>query len=296
MAALRPQQGPAWPLCVPPRPARPQRPLLAGPGCTSPRGCAYLRPPPAPPRTGEKGEQPPPPTRTSTSPSRRLAPPPPPSAGPPPPHWARPLPVRAGGGPLRRPALRERQGETGPAAGRRAAPPAPHPRAAAGCPSYPPGEGRDGSGAGGGGRQRRARATSVVGREDGACENPALCALRGAGGAGLSRCLKARAAHASYWLLGCAGFWGALREESGRAPAPPTPEPPAVGAGAAPLAPPAPPGKCGGSAVGRAGRGEGARPLRGAAVRDPQPASASPQRPSGPRPGGGRVDFLRCKL
>lgn len=33
-------------------------------------GCAYLRPPPAPPRTGEKGEQPRPPPRTSTSATR----------------------------------------------------------------------------------------------------------------------------------------------------------------------------------------------------------------------------------
>lgn len=96
-----------------PPPRRPRLHLAAG--------CAYLRPPPAPPSTGEKGEQPPPPTHTSTSATRRLAPPPPPCAGPSPPHWVRPLPVRAGGGPPRRPALREGQGELGPAAEKRAA-------------------------------------------------------------------------------------------------------------------------------------------------------------------------------
>lgn len=94
-----------------PPPLRPQLRVAAG--------CAYLRPPPAPPRTGEKGEQPP--TRRSTTATRRLAPSPPPCAGLPPLHWARQLPVRAKGRPPLRPALREGQSDTGLAAGRKAA-------------------------------------------------------------------------------------------------------------------------------------------------------------------------------
>lgn len=125
--------------------------------------------------------------------------------------------------------------------------------------------------------------------ENGVCENPALCSLPGAGAggweAGLSRCLKARAAHASYWLVGRAGFlWGYVR----RVAAPSPLQPPVVGAGAAPPAPPARAGKCGRLTRewGGARREEGVRPRRGSAGCDSPapPHFPSPQRPSEPRP------------
>lgn len=151
--------------------------------------------------------------------------------------------------------------------------------AAAGWSSYLPGGSRDGSGAGSGGRQTRARATSVVRRENGVRENPALCSLLGAGGEGGARkggrvetgaLAMLKSARGALLLLaaGARGVFGGLRAESGRALSPPAPQPAAVvGTGAALPVPPARPGKCGCLSCGRggAGPGEGPRHLRGAA-------------------------------
>lgn len=227
-----------------PPPRRPRLHLAAG--------CAYLRRPPAPPRTGEKGEQPPPPTRTSTGAARRLASPPAPCAHPPPPRWVRQLPVRAEGGRGRAPPsvrARARQAPS-PGAGRRgaprtAAPPALPRTAAAGRFFYLPGGSGDGRDSGSG-RAAAAESKSDLGREERKWRPRKPRLALGGGrvrvwGGSLSRCLEERTARpAAIGCWGRAGFFGRRNRRAaslGVRPGP-DPNPAAAGTGAAPPLPP----------------------------------------------------------
>ncbi|XP_053910757.1 skin secretory protein xP2-like [Cuculus canorus] len=124
------------------------------------------------------------------------------AARPPPPHRARPLPVsaRREASP-RRPALRESRGPATPATNKRAA--IPPPRLVFVVFTYPVRAAMEEAQAAGVGRRPRST-TSVAGRENGVCENPALCVCGGGGWAAAALAIfqSARAPHGSDWPRG----------------------------------------------------------------------------------------------